>query len=202
VLSRDGVFLSPLNARRATPLQLCGTKAGHYGELERVHIAGASHHDESSQREALVRVQAGRPKAQKSRNCQYTPSSGARLSALNPQRAGTTNWIVEQLEQHELIDGEFAERHAFAQVAAVEKHLAAIRAPDEAMALSQHERDDSAAAGNAAAFRRRGTLASRRLSEPHSPAFTHMATSEVPTVADATARCRTRPRVLPSDGLR
>ena len=49
MLSRDGVFLGPLNARRATPLQLRGTKAGHYGELERVHIAGASHHDESSQ---------------------------------------------------------------------------------------------------------------------------------------------------------
>ena len=42
------MFLSPLNARRAAPLQLRGTKAGHYGELERVHIAGASHHAESS----------------------------------------------------------------------------------------------------------------------------------------------------------
>jgi hypothetical protein len=38
-----------LHAWSAAALQLRGTKSGHYGELKGVHVAGASHHEESSQ---------------------------------------------------------------------------------------------------------------------------------------------------------
>ena len=47
-LRRHGVFLGAFDARGAASLQLGGTKAGHDGELECVHVTRTSDHDASS----------------------------------------------------------------------------------------------------------------------------------------------------------
>jgi hypothetical protein len=73
----------------------------------------------------------------------------------------------------------------------VEKHLAAVGDPDEAVALPQHERHDATGTRCAALFRRLrdpALVSRRRDSGTAAPAFAHVVTSEVPTVADARGR--------------
>jgi hypothetical protein len=77
----------------------------------------------------------------------------------------------------------------------VEKHLAAVSDPDEAVTLPKQERHDATGTWCAAEFRRsrHPALVSRcRESGTAAPVVAHVVTSEVPTVADASGRRRTR----------
>jgi len=71
---------------------------------------------------------------------------------FDPQRPRTADGVLEQFERHPVADGQIVERRPLAQVASMEEHLASARQPDEAVPLSEHERDDAARARRAAAF--------------------------------------------------
>ena len=79
--------------------------------------------------------------AQKSETSVYA------LSAASPpfdtQRAWAADLVLEQLECHRVANRKGIERRAFVDVAAVEKHLAAVRQPDEPVALADEQRDDA-----------------------------------------------------------
>jgi hypothetical protein len=114
------------------------------------------------------------------------------MTAVDLQCARTADGILEQLEQDGLIDREIRERHAFTDVASMEKHLASVGNPDEAVALPEDQRHDAAGTCPAAAF---GWL--RRL------VLGHDVTSGARTGGGATGRRRTRRRSRRlSDALR
>ena len=132
----------------------------------------------------------------------------ARVSATGPaelheQRAWTADVILEQLERDALSDGERIEGEAVTDVAAVEEHRAAIRQPDEAVALADQQRDDSTRARRAAALvgSTRRVLASRRCRrDSASSVLAHVATSAVPTAGAENGRRRTHHHRVPASG--
>jgi len=101
------------------------------------------------------------------------------LDAQGPRAA---DGVLEQLECHAIADGQILEFRPLAQVAAMEEDLEIALRPDEAMSLSEHERDDAAGARRAAAFRR-GFRRGSCFPDSGRAAIGHR------LIADATAAC-------------
>jgi hypothetical protein len=80
-------------------------------------------------------------------------SSGLSIPRLYFERAWAADGVVEQLESNRIADGKIVERRAAAHVAPMEKHLTAGGEPDEPVARSDAQRDDSADARRAAPLR-------------------------------------------------
>jgi len=76
------------------------------------------------------------------------------LARFHPQRAGSADGVVQQLEAHHVPDGEIVERGAFLEVAPVEVDVATVRETDETVALPDHQLHDAAGGYGAAALRR------------------------------------------------
>jgi hypothetical protein len=115
-------------------------------------------------------------------------------AALHFERARPADGIVEELELNRIANGKIIERSTVAHVAAMKKHLAMVREPDEAVALSHQQRDDSARARHAATLGPPWSDAagSRRRSSNDASLLAHVTTSAVPTVGDAMDRRRSR----------
>src|ERR1051325_8194949 len=73
---------------------------------------------------------------------------------FDPQRPRTADRVFEQFEPHAVANGEIVERRPLAEIASMEEYLASVRQPDEAVPLSEHERDDAPGTRRAAAFDR------------------------------------------------
>ena len=73
-------------------------------------------------------------------------------TVLHFERAWTADGVVAQLEPNHIPNGKIVERRTVAHVAAMKKHITMVREPDEPVALSDEQRDDSARARRAAAL--------------------------------------------------
>ena len=120
------------------------------------------------------------------RRTKYTRFS-VLVPALHCQRSRTAHRVVEELESHGIPNRKFVERRALVHVASMEEHITMVRQPDEAVAVSDEQRDDSPRPRRAATFGRSSAEASRRrLASGASSMLAHVATSVVPTGDDAT----------------
>jgi hypothetical protein len=73
---------------------------------------------------------------------------------LDPQRAGSADRILQQLEAHHIPDREIVERGAVLEVAAMEIDDAAVGETDETVALPDQELYDAASRHGATSLRR------------------------------------------------
>jgi len=68
------------------------------------------------------------------------------------QRASTADAIVEQFEHDRIADAQFTKRGALAEVASMEVDLASVGEPDESIALTHEQFDDSSDGAYAVMF--------------------------------------------------
>jgi hypothetical protein len=114
-----------------------------------------------------------------------------RSSLFEAHSAGAADVVFEQLEVDAIAHRQCIKERALLHVTPVEEDLASVRQPDEPVALADEQRDDSTRAGRPAAdLGSSGAVLAnrRRLSDSALRVTTHLVTSGVPTVDDASGR--------------